>query len=247
MNTVKKLGVNIDHVATLRQVRGTVYPDPVQAALVVDQVGADILTLHLREDRRHIQDHDVELIRSSLQIRMNLELAITDEMISIAKKVLPDDCCLVPEKREELTTEGGLNVVSQISGVRDACSQLGEVGIRVSLFVDPDIDQIMACKETGAPSVEIHTGCFADAKNENKRLIELERIKSAVQQAESLGLQANAGHGLNYGNVQDIAVIPYISELNIGHSIVARSVFIGLEQAVREMKQLIENAGSSPV
>lgn len=242
MKTVKKLGINIDHVATLRQARGTLYPDPAHAAFVVEKAGADILTLHLREDRRHIQDHDVELIRSRLQIRMNLEMAITEEMISIAKKVLPDDCCLVPEKREELTTEGGLDVVSQIDRVRDACNRLGEVGIRVSLFVDPDADQIIACKEAGAPSVEIHTGCFADAENETEKLIELERIKSSVKKAELLGLQANAGHGLNYDNVQAIAEIPYISELNIGHAIVARSVFVGLEQAVITMKQLIEKA-----
>lgn len=235
-----KLGVNVDHVATLRQVRGTLYPDPVQAAFEVEKAGAEILTLHLREDRRHIQDRDVEMIRSLLQIRMNLEMAVTDEMTAIATNLLPDDCCLVPEKRQELTTEGGLEVVSQISRIREACNQLGEAGIRVSLFVDPSEAQIEACKETGAPSVEIHTGCFADAKNEKTRILELKRIKRAVKQAERLGLQVNAGHGLNYHNVQEIAMIPKIAELNIGHAIVARSVFVGLKEAIRTMKELID-------
>ncbi|MFC1664902.1 pyridoxine 5'-phosphate synthase [Pseudomonadota bacterium] len=236
-----KLGVNIDHIATLRQARGTLYPDPVQAAFEVEKAGAEILTLHLREDRRHIQDRDVELIRSLLQIRMNLEMAVTDEMISIAGKVCPDDCCLVPEKREELTTEGGLDVVSQVSRVSDACSELAEAGIRVSLFVDPSKEQIEACKKTGAPCVEIHTGAYADAINEEARILELKRIVSAVELADQLGLQANAGHGLNYHNVQEIAMIANIAELNIGHAIVARSVFVGLEQAIRSMKKIIDD------
>ena len=240
-----KLGVNIDHVATLRQARGTLYPDPVQAAFEVEKAGAEILTLHLREDRRHIQDRDVELIRSLLQIRMNLEMAVTEEMIAIAVRVLPDDCCLVPEKREELTTEGGLDVVSKIAQIRNACDELGDAGIRVSLFVDPTIEQIEACKDTGAPCVELHTGCYADAENAETKMFELERLKAAIEKADQLGLLVNAGHGLNYHNVQEIAAIPKIAELNIGHAIIARSVFVGIGEAIQTMKKLIDDVSQT--
>lgn len=237
-----QLGVNIDHIATLRQARGTPYPSPVQAALMAESAGADAITLHLREDRRHIQDRDVEVLRGILQTRMNLEMAVTDEMLSIALRVRPHDACLVPEKREELTTEGGLDVIGHFARVRDACSALGGSGIRVSLFVNPERAQLEAAKEAGAPVVEIHTGHYADAKSLAERQRELERIREAVAYGTSLGLRVNAGHGLNYHNVQEIAAIPGVRELNIGHAIVAHALFVGWERAVREMKALMVTA-----
>lgn len=237
------LGVNIDHVATLRQARGTRYPDPVQAALEAEQAGADGITIHPREDRRHIQDRDVLLLKEVLATRMNLEMAVTDAMIEFALKVRPEHVCLVPEKREELTTEGGLDVVGQEQRVREACQRLGEAGIQVSLFIDAEPEQINAAVRCGAPAIEIHTGHYADATDEANQLRELGRIKQAVALALSQGLIVNAGHGLNYHNVEPIAAIPGINELNIGHAIVARAVFTGLQNAVREMKALILAAG----
>lgn len=244
MNNVNPilLGVNIDHVATLRQSRGTVYPDPLQAALVSEQAGADVITLHLREDRRHIQESDVEIFRDALQTRMNLEMAVTDEMLSFAEKIKPQDVCLVPEKREELTTEGGLDVASQMSRMKEACSRLADRNIRVSLFIDADKKQIEASAESGAPVIEIHTGHFADAETEKEKEEEYQRILQSVEYADSLGLHVNAGHGLHYQNVKDIAGIPLIRELNIGHAIIARSVFTGLDLAVKEMKALMVSA-----
>ncbi|MDH5326489.1 MAG: pyridoxine 5'-phosphate synthase [Gammaproteobacteria bacterium] len=235
------LGVNIDHIATLRQARGTLYPDPIQAAIEAEQAGADCITLHLREDRRHIQDRDVELLRGILQTRMNLEMAVTEEMLLMAEKIQPQDCCLVPERREELTTEGGLDVLGNVASIKDACSRLKEAGVRVSLFIDADPHQIEAAAHSGAPCIEIHTGHFADASPQ-QRESELRKIILAVSLAEELGLKVNAGHGLHYHNVKDIAAIPAIRELNIGHAIVARAVFTGLAAAVREMKQLMLDA-----
>ena len=235
------LGVNIDHVATLRQSRGTIYPEPVQAALVSEQAGADAITLHLREDRRHIQERDVEIFKEILNTRMNLEMAVTDEMLSYAEKIKPEDCCLVPEKREELTTEGGLDISGQMLRMKEACSRLADREIRVSLFIDADKQQIEASAECGAPVIEIHTGHFADAKTIHEKEKEYQRIIEAVEFADSLGLHVNAGHGLHYHNVKDIAVIPLIQELNIGHAIIARSIFTGLDMAVREMKSLMES------
>jgi pyridoxine 5-phosphate synthase len=232
------LGVNIDHVATLRQARGTRYPEPVQAALVAEQAGADVITLHLREDRRHIQDRDVEILSGLLQTRMNLEMAATSEMAAIATRFRPHDCCLVPEKREELTTEGGLDVVGNLDYMTDYCSELNDAGIRVSLFIDADHKQLEAAKETGASVVEIHTGHYADAASDRSRRVELERIINAVEYGKSLGLQVNAGHGLDYNNVKAIVAISGITELNIGHAIICRALFTGLDQAVREMKTL---------
>lgn len=234
-----KLGVNIDHVATLRQARGTRYPDPVQAAIDAEQAGADAVTLHLREDRRHIQERDVEILKQVLQTRMNLEMAVTDEMIAFAERVRPEDCCLVPERRAELTTEGGLDVATHFERVRDACTRLRGAGVRVSLFVDADPAQVEAAAHAGAYAIEIHTGHFADAQAVAARRDELDRIQRAVQQGLDLGLQVNAGHGLHYHNVQAIAAIPGLSELNIGHAIVARALFVGLQEAVREMKRLM--------
>ena len=236
-----KLGVNIDHVATLRQVRGTPYPDPVQAALLAEEAGADLNTLHLREDRRHIQDRDVFELRGRLKTRMNLEAAITREMLQIAVKVRPQDVCLVPERRMELTTEGGLDVVGQFDRVRDAVRLLSEAGIRVSLFISHDPRQIEASKAAGAPVVEIHTGHFADSSGE-AAAAELAAIRRGVDTAIGLGLVANAGHGLNFSNTVPIAAIPGISELNIGHAIVAEAVFRGWQQAVRDMKALMLSA-----
>jgi len=239
MHQGKLLGVNIDHVATLRQARGTRYPDPIQAALIAEQAGADAITLHLREDRRHIQDRDVFFLKDILQTRMNLEMATTEEMLAIAADVQPADCCLVPERREELTTEGGLNVAASIPHLRDYCTQLAAAGIRVSLFIDADPGQLEAAAQIGAPVVEIHTGHYADAENSEKRAQELAKIMEAVKLGQSMGLQVNAGHGLDYHNVRDIADIEGIQELNIGHSIISRAVFTGMEQAVTEMKRLI--------
>ena len=233
------LGVNIDHVATLRQARGTRYPDPVQAAIESEQAGADSITLHLREDRRHIQERDVEILKDVLQTRMNLEMAVTDEMLAIASRIQPADCCLVPERREELTTEGGLDVAGQVDRMQDACTQLAEAGVQVSLFIDADPAQVDAAKGVGAPCVEIHTGHFADAVTPEAAEAELEKIRAAVQLGDDIGLRVNAGHGLHYHNVRPVAALPAVRELNIGHAIIARAVFTGLGNAVQEMKQLM--------
>jgi pyridoxine 5-phosphate synthase len=237
-----ELGVNIDHVATLRQARGTDYPSPVEAALIAELSGADAITLHLREDRRHIQDRDVEVLRELLTTRMNLESAVTSEMIAIALRTKPHDICLVPERREELTTEGGLDVVRHFGQVQNACRHLSDAGIRVSLFINADRAQIDAAAEAGAPVIEIHTGSFADAKTDAAQEIELDKIKEAVVHGLRHNLKVNAGHGLHYHNVQEIAAIPGISELNIGHAIVGRAIFVGMEKAVREMKTLMLKA-----
>jgi pyridoxine 5-phosphate synthase len=236
-----KLGVNIDHVATLRQVRRASYPDPLLAALIAEQSGADSITLHLREDRRHIQDHDVSRMRAALQTRMNLEMAATDEMIAIARQVRPQDCCLVPERREELTTEGGLDVAGQAARLKDCCAALREAGIRVSLFIDPEPVQIEAAFEAGAPVVELHTGAYAESTGE-RQAIEFMRLVEAAQFGSRIGLTIHAGHGLHYHNVQPVAAIPEIVELNIGHAIVARAVVDGIGPAVREMKALMSAA-----
>ncbi|OGT20248.1 MAG: pyridoxine 5'-phosphate synthase, partial [Gallionellales bacterium RIFOXYD12_FULL_53_10] len=227
-----KLGLNIDHVATLRQARGARYPNLVRAALICEEAGADAITIHLREDRRHIQDADVEVLRGMLQTRMNLECAVTEEMIANALRIKPHDLCLVPERREELTTEGGLNVLRYFDEVKSACERCADAGIRVSLFIDADNAQIDAAVRAGAPVIELHTGKYADADSVPARAYELERIRAAVEYAHAQGLQVNAGHGLHYHNVQAIAAIPNIIELNIGHAIIAESVFIGLDAAV---------------
>ncbi len=236
------LGVNIDHVATIRQARRTRYPDPVYAALMAEQAGADSITLHLREDRRHIQDRDLRAMKDVLQTRMNLEMAVTDEMLDIAREIRPRDVCLVPERREELTTEGGLDVAGQLERVREAVSQLAAAGIRVSLFIDPDAHQLEASAAAGAPVVELHTGAYADASDEEVRGVELERVRQATASGQELGLVVNAGHGLNYHNVQPVARIAGIAELNIGHAIIARAIFDGLSTAVIEMKRLMTEA-----
>lgn len=235
------LGINIDHVATLRQVRGTSYPDPLHAALIAEQAGADSITLHLREDRRHIQDRDVEIMRGALQTRMNLEMAVTDEMLEIAERIRPQDVCLVPERREELTTEGGLDVAGQLQRVTQACKRLEAAGIRVSLFIDPDSRQLEASREAGAPVVELHTGAYADAHGAEQAKA-LSRIVEAARIGDGLGLRIHAGHGLHYHNVTAVAAIAEIVELNIGHAIIARAVFAGLPDAVREMKRLMQAA-----
>lgn len=234
-----ELGVNIDHVATLRQARGTSYPDPIEAALIAESAGADAITLHLREDRRHIQDRDVEILRGRLTTRMNLESAVTDEMIAIALRIKPHDICLVPERREELTTEGGLDIVKHFDQVQRACRKLAQAGIRVSLFINADPLQIDAAARASAPVIEIHTGGYADAHTPQVQAEQFAAIQKAVDLGIGLGLKVNAGHGLHYGNVQVIAAIPGISELNIGHAIVARAIFTGFKQAVQEMKQLM--------
>lgn len=233
------LGVNIDHVATLRNARGTRYPDPIEAVYAAEGGGADGITVHLREDRRHIKERDVELIQQILLTRLNLELAVTDAMIAYAEKIKPEHCCLVPEKREELTTEGGLDVLAQETKIKEATERLKAKGIEVSLFIDPDEQQIEAVLRTGAQAIEIHTGAYADARFEKERDAELQRILGATQFAHDEGLIVNAGHGLNYQNVQAIAAIPIINELNIGHGIIARAVFIGLSKACAEMKNLM--------
>ncbi len=235
------LGVNIDHVATLRQARRIDYPDPVHAALLAEQSGADSITLHLREDRRHIQDRDVTVLRRLLKTRMNLEMAVTAEMIRIAGEVRPQDCCLVPESREEVTTEGGLEVHAQEARIADACEALAAAGVRVSLFIDPDTAQIEAARRVGAPVIELHTGTYANASG-RARADELERVRAAASLGASLGLVVNAGHGLNYHNVEPIAAIREIVELNIGHAIIARAIFDGLPKAVRDMKDLMRAA-----
>ncbi|OGS96968.1 MAG: pyridoxine 5'-phosphate synthase [Gallionellales bacterium RIFCSPLOWO2_02_FULL_57_47] len=237
-----KLGLNIDHVATLRQARGSRYPNVVRAALICEEAGADAITLHLREDRRHIQDRDVEILRDMLQTRMNLECAVTEEMIANALRIKPHDLCLVPERREELTTEGGLDVVRYFDAVKSACERSAAAGIRVSLFIDPDPKQIDAARRSGAPVVELHTGKYAEADSVQERQHELERLRIATEHAHAQGLQVNAGHGLHYHNVQPIVAIPNIVELNIGHAIVAEALFIGLDAAVRKMKALLVQA-----
>ena len=236
------LGVNIDHVASLRQSRKTRYPDPVHAALLAEHAGADSITVHLREDRRHIQERDVRLLQEVLQTRMNLEMAVTEEMLAIAEKYRPADCCLVPERREELTTEGGLDVQGNKQRMKNACARLADAGIRVSLFIDAEPAQIEAAAEVGAPVIEIHTGHFADAGTPSAEKEELNKIIQAVQTGIDCNLQVNAGHGLHYHNVQHIAVMPAISELNIGHAIVARALFSGFEEAVREMKRIMRES-----
>ncbi len=235
------LGVNIDHVATLRNARGTMYPDPLQAALLAEQAGADAITLHLREDRRHIRDADVEIIRPQLSTRMNLESAVTDEMLDIACRIRPQDVCLVPERRNEVTTEGGLDVIRFFDEVRRACQRLAEHDIRVSLFIDADPEQIRASAEAGAPVIELHTGRYADTEGDEQQQ-ELARIRAGVAAGVRHGLKVNAGHGLHYTNVQAVAAIPEIAELNIGHAIVAHAVFVGWENAVREMKAIMTRA-----
>jgi len=237
------LGVNIDHVATLRQARGTQYPRPAEAVPLVEKAGADSITVHLREDRRHIQDGDLDAIIEVMHTHMNLECAVTDEMLSIAVAVKPSDVCLVPEKREELTTEGGLDVVGNQEAVAAACVRLADAGIRTSLFIDPDPAQLDAAKNAGAPVVELHTGAYADAEGA-AQIRELERVISAAAYGNELGLIINAGHGLHYGNVADIARIPEIVELNIGHAIVSRAIFDGLAAAVADMKRLMIEARS---
>ena len=236
------LGVNIDHIATLRQARGTRYPSLIDAAKICESSGADSITLHLREDRRHIQDNDVEELKSCLTTKMNLEMAATDEMLKIATKILPEDCCLVPEKRQELTTEGGLDVASQLGRMKEVCSELNANNIKASLFIDADNNQIEAAVECGAPIIEIHTGHYADASTSSEQQKELKKISNACNYAHSLGLQVNAGHGLTLKNTKAIAEISTIVELNIGHSIISRALFVGLSVATSEMKQLLQEA-----
>ena len=236
------LGVNIDHIATLRNARGTNYPNPVHAADIAERAGADGITIHLREDRRHITDQDVYTLKHTLNTRMNLEMAVTDEMLAIAAKVKPEFCCLVPEKREELTTEGGLNVSANLSKITDACAQLSAQGTLASLFIDADQVQIEAALEAGAPYIEIHTGQYANAKNEAQAELELGKLLAGIEYADRLGLKVNAGHGLHYHNVHAIAAIPQLIELNIGHAIIARAAFDGLAKAVSDMRNLMIEA-----
>jgi pyridoxine 5-phosphate synthase len=236
-----ELGVNIDHIATLRQARGTSYPDLLQAMTLVEEAGAHAITIHLREDRRHIQDTDVYAIRKQCQRRLNLELAATDEMVNIACDVAPSDACVVPEKREELTTEGGLDIIGLFDRVQQSTQQLNNEGIRVSLFIEPDIEQIKRVPDIGAPVIELHTGTYANATGDAKKR-EFERIVKASEYADQLGIQVNEGHGLDYENTQIIAAIPQIRELNIGHSMVARAVFVGIKQATVEMLDILQKA-----
>ncbi|MDP6653725.1 MAG: pyridoxine 5'-phosphate synthase [Gammaproteobacteria bacterium] len=237
-----ELGINIDHVATLRQARGTSYPEPAHAVLIAEQSGADLITLHLREDRRHIVDDDVSTLRGLIQTRMNLEMAATEEMVVIASRIKPHDVCLVPEKREELTTEGGLDVCGREDSLRSTVQRLQDVGIKVSMFIDPEQQQIEASCEIGADAIEIHTGGFADAVSINSKESELARIEAAIGFASTLPLRINAGHGLHYHNVSAVAALPGIAELNIGHAIIARAVFTGLADAVSEMKKIVNAA-----
>jgi len=236
------LGVNVDHIATLRQARGTNYPDPAHAASVAEHAGADGITIHLREDRRHIQDRDVYVMAKTIQTRMNLEIAVTDEMIDIALDVKPEYVCLVPEKREELTTEGGLDVAGNLEKIKSATAKFSDAGIKVSLFIDADKTQLDAAKACNAPYVEIHTGAYADAQNDIEIQKELEHIRQGVEYAASIGLVVNAGHGLHYHNIKPIAAMPEIYELNIGHAIIARAAIDGLDKAVRDMKRLMIEA-----
>ncbi|GAA6183494.1 MULTISPECIES: pyridoxine 5'-phosphate synthase [Alteromonadaceae] len=236
------LGVNIDHIATLRNARGTQYPDPVHAADIAERAGADGITVHLREDRRHIKDRDVRLLRETINTRLNLEMAVTEEMLAIAIQTKPEFCCLVPEKRQELTTEGGLDVAGNLSKLTEACSRLGEQNIQVSLFIDAQKNQIDAALKAGAPYIEIHTGQYAEATTEAQMLVELEKLKTGISYAHSLGLKVNAGHGLHYHNVKPIAALDEIIELNIGHAIIARAAFDGLATAVADMKRLMLEA-----
>lgn len=236
------LGVNVDHVATLRQARGTHYPDPLQAALLAEQAGADGITIHLREDRRHIQDHDVIRIHEAKTTKLNLEMAVTEEMISLAEKIRPECVCLVPEKREELTTEGGLDVVKYFDSVQEACQRMGDKGIEVSLFIDADKAQLDAAKACGAPVIELHTGHYADATTSEEQKAQAQRIISMSEYGDEIGLQINAGHGLHFDNVSSIAAIPQMVELNIGHFLIAEAVFIGLEAAVNKMKSIMVDA-----
>lgn len=238
MSSKLLLGVNIDHVATIRQARGTEYPSVLEAAAVAEKAGADAITVHLREDRRHIQDNEVEALCKQVKTRVNLEIAVTGEMLAIAEKNHPADVCLVPEKRQELTTEGGLDVLANFIVIRSACKRLEDAGIRVSIFIDPDHDQLQAARDCGAPVVELHTGAYADA-DESTQVAELDRIIQASEFGHSIGLHMNAGHGLHYTNVQQIVAIPQLVELNIGHAIVARALFVGLDQAVQEMHALM--------
>ncbi len=233
-----RLGINIDHVATVRQARRVAYPDPVHAALLAEQAGADSITVHLREDRRHIQDRDVRSLQSLLQTRMNLEMALTEEMLTIACELQPSDCCLVPEKRAEVTTEGGLDVASQVPRVQEAAARLAAAGVRLSLFIDPDPRQVEAAARAGAPAIELHTGAYADSSGA-AQAAELSRLLASAQLGARLGLSVHAGHGLHYHNVQPVAAIREIVELNIGHAIVARAIFVGLQSAVRDMKALM--------
>ncbi|KPD24427.1 pyridoxine 5'-phosphate synthase [Idiomarina zobellii] len=237
-----RLGVNIDHVATLRNARGVRYPDPVAAASIAERAGADGITIHLREDRRHITDRDVAMLKQTLNVPMNLEMAVTDEMIDIAVKTRPTFSCLVPEKREELTTEGGLDVAGQVENIANATKRLTDAGIQVSLFIDADHKQIDAAKEAGAPIIELHTGQYAEADTEEEQKKELARLMEAAEYAHSIGLQVNAGHGLHYHNTLDVAQIPQMVELNIGHSIIARAVLDGLDKAVRDMREILDKA-----
>ncbi|MGZ8143874.1 MAG: pyridoxine 5'-phosphate synthase [Methylosarcina sp.] len=238
------LGVNIDHIATLRQARGTRYPEPVQAALIAEQAGADGITAHLREDRRHIQDRDLFLLKDMIHTKLNMEMAVTEEMVGIAERLKPQACCLVPEKREELTTEGGLDIAGNLNRLRWACEKLAASGVEVSLFIDPDEKQIEAAVKTGAPVVELHTGRYAEAADTHEQAEELDRIRQAARMAHGAGLQVNAGHGLNYHNVEVICAIPELVELNIGHSIVARALFSGLAQSVTDLKRIMRAARS---
>lgn len=237
-----ELGVNIDHVATLRQARLTPYPDPVAAAHIAVAAGADSITVHLREDRRHIQEHDVRTLRETLSVPLNLELALTPPMLAFAVQLRPAYCCLVPERREELTTEGGLDVAGQAGRVADACARLADAGLRVSLFIDPDPAQVEAACACGAPAIELHTGAYADAAGATDRDSELERVRVAAELGAHLGLHVNAGHGLNYDNVAAVARLPVLRELNIGHGIVAQALFVGMERAVRDMRALMDQA-----
>ncbi|HKJ70782.1 MAG TPA: pyridoxine 5'-phosphate synthase [Gammaproteobacteria bacterium] len=240
-----ELGVNIDHVATLRQARLTRYPEPLQAALEAERFGADGVTAHLREDRRHIQDRDIRMLRDTVQTKLNLEMAMTEEMVAIAEEVRPRDCCLVPERRAELTTEGGLDVASQVSATQWAVERLSAAGVRVSLFIDPEPEQLEAAARAGAPVVELHTGTYANAADADARARELERIEEGVARAHALGLRVHAGHGLDYYNVEPIAALGGVKELNIGHAIVARALFGGLGPAVAEMKRLMREAAAA--
>jgi pyridoxine 5-phosphate synthase len=241
MNGGILLGFNIDHVATLRQARRGRYPDPVHLALAAESAGADSITLHLREDRRHIQDHDVFSLRRLLQTRMNLEMALTEEMLAIAQQVRPQDCCLVPERREEITTEGGLDVTRERERLRAACAQLQQAGIRVALFIDPEPAQIEAAAQAGAAAVELHTGSYALARGA-AAATEFERLRAGARLAARLGLEVHAGHGLNYHNVQPIAALAEVSELNIGHAIIGHALLVGLPEAIRQMKALMHGA-----